>query len=220
MKKFFSIATLVFFLMPFSHVFSHVEHYKNLKLLKYGLYFNDKLIGHHTFEFNKKGGEIINRPIGFSGVIDGNGKTIRNLTNVQNSRLGNRNKSLFPIIYGAEIRNLNVSDCRISGSEHVSMFTNDSVNASFRKLKLTNIHIIGEQGARHALVCSQCANILIENTQVIDGTLEYTGNASTGNVGLVGGVIYNSRIYRTSAQGTIQGFNKFTGGLFGGFYTY
>ena len=55
MKKLFSIATLVFFLIPFSHVFSHVEHYKSLKLLKYGLYFNDKLIGQHTFEFNKKG---------------------------------------------------------------------------------------------------------------------------------------------------------------------
>ncbi len=55
MKRLFSITTIIFFLIPISPVFSHVEHYKSLKFLKYGLYFNDKLIGHHSFEFNKKG---------------------------------------------------------------------------------------------------------------------------------------------------------------------
>ena len=55
MKRLFSITTIIFFLIPISSVFSHVEHYKSLKFLKYGLYFNDKLIGYHSFEFNKKG---------------------------------------------------------------------------------------------------------------------------------------------------------------------
>jgi len=52
-----SILLVVFFvLFSFTKVYSHVEHYKNLNFLKYGLYFNGKLIGEHTFKFKKKDG--------------------------------------------------------------------------------------------------------------------------------------------------------------------
>ena len=55
MRKYISL--VIFFILTLSsNTYSHVDHYKNLKLLKYGLYFNDKLIGHHTFEFKQKDG--------------------------------------------------------------------------------------------------------------------------------------------------------------------
>ena len=55
MRKYISLAIFVIFALS-SNVYSHVQHYKDLKFLKYGLYFNDKLIGHHTFEFKQKDG--------------------------------------------------------------------------------------------------------------------------------------------------------------------
>ena len=52
-----SILPVVFFILfSFTKVYSHVEHYKNLNFLKYGLYFNGKLIGEHTFKFKNKDG--------------------------------------------------------------------------------------------------------------------------------------------------------------------
>ena len=55
MKKYISLV-IIFIFFSFSNVYSHVEHYKNLQLLKYGLYLNNKLIGEHTFKFKKKDG--------------------------------------------------------------------------------------------------------------------------------------------------------------------
>ena len=50
------ISLVIFFiLLLFSKAYSHVQHYKDLNFLKYGLYFNDKLIGNHTFKFEQKG---------------------------------------------------------------------------------------------------------------------------------------------------------------------
>ena len=54
MRKYISLVILVIFALS-SNVYSHVQHYKDLKFLKYGLYFNDKLIGNHTFKFEQKG---------------------------------------------------------------------------------------------------------------------------------------------------------------------
>ena len=54
MRKYISLVIFVIFVLS-SNVYSHVQHYKDLKFLKYGLYFNDKLIGNHTFKFEKKG---------------------------------------------------------------------------------------------------------------------------------------------------------------------
>ena len=36
-----------------SHSLAHVEHYKKIKHLKYNLFFNNELIGYHTFHFKK-----------------------------------------------------------------------------------------------------------------------------------------------------------------------
>ena len=38
--------------------FSHVKHYNKVKYLKYNLYLNNELIGHHTFDFIKKNGML------------------------------------------------------------------------------------------------------------------------------------------------------------------
>ncbi len=55
MRTYISLVTLFIFVLS-SNVYSHVQHYKDLKFLKYGLYFNDKLIGNHKFKFEQKGG--------------------------------------------------------------------------------------------------------------------------------------------------------------------
>ena len=54
MRIYISLVAFVFFAL-LSNVYSHVQHYKDLKFLKYGLYFNNKLIGNHIFKFEQKG---------------------------------------------------------------------------------------------------------------------------------------------------------------------
>jgi len=36
-----------------TNLFAHVKHYKKIKFLKYDLYFNNELIGYHTFSFKE-----------------------------------------------------------------------------------------------------------------------------------------------------------------------
>ena len=54
MRIYISLVVFVFFGL-LSNVYSHVQHYKDYKFLKYGLYFNNKLIGNHIFKFEQKG---------------------------------------------------------------------------------------------------------------------------------------------------------------------
>ena len=54
MRKYISLVIFLISTLS-SNVYPHVEHYKDLNFLKYGLYFNEKLIGHHTFKFEQKG---------------------------------------------------------------------------------------------------------------------------------------------------------------------
>ena len=54
MRKYISTGSIFF--IPFQMFILTLNIIKDLNLLKYGLYFNDKLIGNHTFKFNKKDG--------------------------------------------------------------------------------------------------------------------------------------------------------------------
>ena len=54
MRTYTSLVIFIIFVLS-SNLYAHVQHYKDLKYLKYGLYFNDKLIGNHTFKFEQKG---------------------------------------------------------------------------------------------------------------------------------------------------------------------
>ena len=54
MRTYISLVIFIIFVLS-SKAYSHVQHYKDLKFLKYGLYFNGKLIGNHTFKFEQKG---------------------------------------------------------------------------------------------------------------------------------------------------------------------
>ena len=54
MRTYISLVIFIIFVLS-PNVYAHVQHYKDLKYLKYGLYFNDKLIGNHTFKFEQKG---------------------------------------------------------------------------------------------------------------------------------------------------------------------
>jgi len=54
MKRiFFLISIFYVFFLSFS--IAHVQHYKNIKYLEYELFLNNKLIGSHIFNFNRKG---------------------------------------------------------------------------------------------------------------------------------------------------------------------
>ena len=55
---------LIFFitlvlLFVFEKSSSHVQHYKNIKYLKYNLYLNEVLIGYHSFKFDKNNGILV-----------------------------------------------------------------------------------------------------------------------------------------------------------------
>ena len=54
MKKYSAIILIITF-FSFDFALGHVNHYKSIKFLKYGLFFNDKLIGNHVFNFKKEG---------------------------------------------------------------------------------------------------------------------------------------------------------------------
>ena len=54
MKK-YSILVFIILFFTINLASSHVSHYKKVKFLKYGLFFNDKLIGNHIFNFKKEG---------------------------------------------------------------------------------------------------------------------------------------------------------------------
>ena len=55
MKK-HSILVLIILFFTINLASSHVSHYKKVKFLKYGLFFNNKLIGNHIFNFKQEGG--------------------------------------------------------------------------------------------------------------------------------------------------------------------
>ena len=59
MKKIF--LSILIFLVCSTSLLSHVEHYKNFNKLEYDLYRNNKLIGNHTFNFNRKSGILAAR---------------------------------------------------------------------------------------------------------------------------------------------------------------
>ena len=54
MKKYSILISIILF-FTINLALSHVSHYKNVKFLKYGLFFNNKLIGNHVFNFKKEG---------------------------------------------------------------------------------------------------------------------------------------------------------------------
>ena len=54
MKK-YSILVFIILFFTINLASSHVSHYKKVKFLKYGLFFNNKLIGNHIFNFKEEG---------------------------------------------------------------------------------------------------------------------------------------------------------------------
>jgi len=54
MKK-YSILVFIILFFTINLASSHVSHYKKVKFLKYGLFFNNKLIGSHVFNFKEEG---------------------------------------------------------------------------------------------------------------------------------------------------------------------
>jgi len=53
MKRLFTLAFICLILFTESSL-AHVKHYNKIKHLKYNLFFNNELIGYHTFDFIKK----------------------------------------------------------------------------------------------------------------------------------------------------------------------
>ena len=56
MKKYLLSIALIFFLS--SEINAHVEHYSKYNYLEYELFRNNKLIGYHTYKFNRNEGDL------------------------------------------------------------------------------------------------------------------------------------------------------------------
>jgi len=56
MKK--TALSIILFFIFFTQTFSHVGHYENFNLLEYELFRNNKLIGYHNYNFEKKNGQL------------------------------------------------------------------------------------------------------------------------------------------------------------------
>ena len=56
MKK--TVLSIILFFIFFTQTFSHVGHYENFNLLEYELFRNNKLIGYHNYNFEKKNGQL------------------------------------------------------------------------------------------------------------------------------------------------------------------
>jgi len=56
-KIFRLISLLIFVMFPFS-TNAHVQHYKDLKSIKFDIYRNNKHIGTHIFSFKKSEGQL------------------------------------------------------------------------------------------------------------------------------------------------------------------
>ena len=56
MKKYLLSIALIFFLS--SEINAHVEHYSKYNYLEYELFRNNKLIGYHTYKFNRNAGDL------------------------------------------------------------------------------------------------------------------------------------------------------------------
>ena len=56
MKK--TVLSIILFFFFFTQTFSHVGHYENFNLLEYELFRNNKLIGYHNYNFEKKNGQL------------------------------------------------------------------------------------------------------------------------------------------------------------------
>ena len=64
MKKYLLAIALIFFL--FLDINAHVDHYSKYNYLEYELYRNNKLIGYHTYKFNRNGENLtINNEVKF-----------------------------------------------------------------------------------------------------------------------------------------------------------
>ena len=61
MKK--NIISIILFLTLTTQTFSHVEHYKDINTLEYELFRNNKLIGYHNYEFERKNNNLIVKSI-------------------------------------------------------------------------------------------------------------------------------------------------------------
>ena len=67
----------------------------------------------------------------------------------------------------------------------------------------------------NGMVCAYCSNSLIDQTKIINSTINYIGNAVNGKVGTVAGIMWNGKIRKVSSQGQILNFNTRIGGLVG-----
>ena len=152
---------------------------------------------------------INGKNVGFAGVIDGNNKTIRNL-----SYVGGAYSAIFQKTYGLVIKNLTFENVNFSVNQYSSILTSDSSNLLFDGVFIKNT-VLSLSGSRGGLFCAFCNNIAVKNSGISNSIINNTSGVSTGLVGLISGEMYNGIIYKSSIQGRINGFNRYVGGLVG-----
>ena len=160
-------------------------------------------------EFNSIDININNKKMGFSGIIDGNNKTIRNVTYSGGSYTG-----VFSRTYGLLIKDLTFENMNFSVLQFSSVLTGNSSNLIFKNITFKD-SILRMNGSRGGFFCAFCSNVAVLNSKVVNSNLENSTDNVGALVGLVSGEMYNGLIYRSSGQGNINGFNRSVGGLVG-----
>ncbi len=152
---------------------------------------------------------------GFTGVLDGNGYSIKNLTINRPDEVG---VGLFAMIgnssgtTGGEVKNLGLENVNIKGNEMIG-----SLSGGAAASNILNCYVSGEINA------SQQAGGLIGVTlnSNIDKIFTNINVHGTGDIigGLIGVNYDNSQITNSSTIGTVKG-NSYVGGILGQNYSY
>ncbi len=178
---------------------------------------------------------MIGKPsLPFSGIFDGNGKTISNLKISQGK---NKYIGLFSYTYGAKIKNVNISGMNVQGKDYTgalvgyaekTVIDNSKVNDSIlvgNKYTggLVGYFIDGEvsqcQTSKMNIQGGECAGGLIGyNYGIVDGSsvVDITLTSTRSSGGLVG--FNTGNITKCYSTGSVTG-SMYTGGLVGRFYS-
>ena len=169
----------------------------------------------HYYMIGTRNEEYNNKSYYFTGIIDGNLHTIKNL-----ELKGHSNVGLIGYANSAVVQGLNVENATIIGNNNVGLFgyvsgENSNNPTTIVGLNIKNINVKGNSNV------GGVAGYLFTNAKIneiaIDGNIEATGSQVGGLVGYV----YANSIYVTSviSNTNVTGYDN-VGGLVGNCFSY
>lgn len=141
----------------------------------------------------------------FSGELDGNGFTIKNL-NIQTTQEAS---GLFGVIRGASIKDLKIDACSVDGKDK----TGGIAGYSYKGSRIVNCSVTGEISGANSV--GGLVGYFTEGDGVIqncdfDGTVQ-----GVINVGGLAGYMNQTHMKNSSNQGEVSGTTQYIGGLVG-----